>query len=224
MPSAGGDPAQREPVLVGQVDGRRRRRRRGETSPSSIDARARGSGRRRGGPGRGGRLRGAVGALGGDLLLLERQGDRLRAGRGAELRHRVAHVGADRLGREHQLLGDLGAAHALGEQRRGSRARAWSAAAAPPPGARDIRRPSLWSILRKRHHESLASATESTTPRFEVMDAGFPGIYRPQPVDGRCAGLRHSRGRSRHMQLVAHRFSPGHDAERGGKGRRGGAG
>ena len=114
--------------------GRRRRRRRRRARRARRASRQRrdlvGAGlaaRRRG--------RGSPRRLGDRRLissLLQRQRDRLRAGRGAELGHRVAHVRAHGLGGEHELLGDLGAAHALGEQRRGSRARAGSAGRADP--------------------------------------------------------------------------------------------
>ncbi len=50
-----------------------------------------------------------------DFVALDGQGHRLGTARSAELRHRVADVRADRLGREHQGLGDLGAAHSSGQ-------------------------------------------------------------------------------------------------------------
>ncbi len=46
----------------------------------------------------------------------QRDGDGLRAGRCAQLRHRIADVGAHGLGGEHQALGDLGAAQPVCEQ------------------------------------------------------------------------------------------------------------
>jgi hypothetical protein len=51
-----------------------------------------------------------------DLAALERQRHRVGAGRGAELRHRVAHVCANRLRREDELLRRLLPGQALGDQ------------------------------------------------------------------------------------------------------------
>lgn len=108
-----GDASQRQPVLVGDVDGaaldvverdqpaeHRREPRRGI---SGAGGGGRALGHRR-------RLR-----VGGDLVMLKRQRDRLRPRGRAQLRHRVAHVRAHGLRGEHQLLRDLRAAHALGE-------------------------------------------------------------------------------------------------------------
>src|SRR3954452_4360528 len=54
--------------------------------------------------------------LRGDLAALERQRDGVRAGGRAELRHGVAHVRADRLGGEVELLRGLLAGQSLREQ------------------------------------------------------------------------------------------------------------
>jgi hypothetical protein len=51
-----------------------------------------------------------------DLLPLDSERHGLGAAGGPELRHRVADVRADGLGREDEALGDLGAAHPSGEQ------------------------------------------------------------------------------------------------------------
>ena len=86
------------------------------------------SGKRRTGPGAGaardrGRRRGRVPGLpvGNlrvrlDLLALHGQRHCLRTAGRPELRHRVADVRADGLRREHEALGDLGAAHSTREQ------------------------------------------------------------------------------------------------------------
>ncbi len=178
---------EREPIFVGEVD-------RAAVDVVELDqpvehpakrlgGRAGGRGRCRAGAGAGGGLRGRR-CLARDLVALKCEGDGLRAGGGAELRHRVAHMRANRLGGEHQTSGDLGTAEAIGKHAENL---------AFAPGERDAGRavtsrcPAPISLRRRSClAQPLVSSssrppgtwpsTQSTSNQFEVMQASFRRI------------------------------------------------